>query len=125
MDEVAAAIREGRRGRFEDSWPPISWLGSVINPAAMKRFPREDRKFSVTGKCTHCGLCARLCPVGNIAMEDGTPRWQGRCEQCFGCINWCPTAAIETGWTTRGRPRYHHPEVKAADLCIRKPEARA
>lgn len=123
MDEIAAAIREGRRGRFEDSWPPISWLASWISPAAMKRFPREDRKFRVTEKCTHCGLCARICPVGDIVMQDGTPRWQGRCEQCFGCINWCPAAAIETGWTTQGRPRYHHPDVKAADLCIRKSEA--
>jgi ferredoxin len=119
LDSIAAALHAGRRGVFEDSWPPLSWIGAWLNPAAMKRFPREDKRFSVTDKCVHCGLCARLCPVSNIAMESGRPRWQGRCEQCFGCINWCPAGAIETGWITRGRRRYHHPDVKATEMCVR------
>lgn len=119
LDAIATAVREGRRGHYEDSWPPVSWLGAWMSPMALKRFPREDKRFSVTDKCIHCGLCARVCPVGNIRMESGTPRWQGRCEQCFGCINWCPKEAIETGWITRGRRRYHHPEVKAEEMCVR------
>lgn len=119
MDFIASAVREGRRGHYEDSMAPVSWFARWLSPMALKRFPREDRKFTVTNECIHCGLCARVCPVGNIAMQEGTPHWQGRCEQCFGCINWCPKSAIEFGRMTKGRRRYHHPEVKAEEMCLR------
>jgi len=36
------------------------------------------------------------------------------------CIQWCPVEAIQVGKRTRGRRRYHHPEVTAHDLCLRE-----
>ena len=45
------------------------------------------------GRCARCGLCARICPVGNIALKD-LPVFAGRCEICMRCVSFCPAGAI-------------------------------
>jgi len=75
-----------------------------------------DEAFTVTGACTGCGLCERLCPVGNIALVDGKPAWLHHCEHCVACISWCPAAAIEYGEKTKRRTRYRNPQIKPAEL---------
>jgi Pyruvate/2-oxoacid:ferredoxin oxidoreductase delta subunit/flavodoxin len=78
----------------------------------------QDRKFEATDACTRCGVCARVCPVSNIELTDGRPRWLGHCEQCFACIHWCPAAAIQIrGKATAKRGRYHHPDVTLDDIA--------
>ena len=119
VGEIAAAVNRGERGRIEDSVPPFNWVGALANRAGLSRFRGADRKFIVQSQCTHCGLCARVCPVENIRMENGTPVWQHRCEQCMACLQWCPVEAIQFGKATVGRRRYHHPDCKAADVCLR------
>ena len=44
-------------------------------------------------KCTACGLCSRLCPVGNIAMN-GSPEWSDQCQTCMRCLCFCPVGAV-------------------------------
>lgn len=75
-----------------------------------------DRKFTVDERCTSCGVCAEVCPVGNIRLEAGRPTWLHRCEQCMACIHLCPTEAIQAGPETEKRKRYRHPAVKVASL---------
>lgn len=86
-------------------YPPSSWYA-----------PQMDRSFWTDGKCNGCALCARICPAQNIKMRGGKPTWRHRCEQCMTCIQWCPQEAIQHGKNTPHYPRYHHPEVKVADL---------
>jgi len=118
---IAGAVRRGERGAMEDSRPPFAWLACVVYRRASARFHRADRRFHATDACTRCGLCEKLCPVENIRLVDGRPEWQHRCEQCMACIQWCPVEAIQVGKRTRGRRRYHHPEVAPRDLCLRDP----
>ncbi len=61
-------------------------LSGVLNALARRRIPREDSKFSVSGGCDGCGVCARVCPAGNISLKNGRPTWKGRCEQCGACF---------------------------------------
>ncbi len=75
-----------------------------------------DRGFWVDEKCNGCGICSRICPVSNIRMLESEPVWQRRCEQCFACLQWCPPKALQFGSNTVGRKRYHHPDVKLADM---------
>jgi ferredoxin len=96
-------------------------LTGIVNPLARLFVGAEDKKFRVSGACSHCGVCARACPAGNIALDNGTPVWLHRCDQCGACVNWCPNAAI-SGTCLAARARRPEPGITAADMSIDKGE---
>jgi len=79
-------------------------------------FKKKDEYFNVNDKCLHCEVCKKVCPVNNIEMVEGRPKWKHNCEQCMACIQWCPSQAIEYSNKTQNRKRYSHPEVKVQDI---------
>jgi ferredoxin len=113
--EIAAVIRERRTLRdTETDWkvrilrfahPIFVWLSSS-----------EDRKFSVLDSCSGCTTCEKVCPVGNITIENKRPLWHHSCEMCFACVNFCPTKSIQMGEKTQQHGRYHHPDVMVRDM---------
>ena len=80
----------------------------------------RDFNFLSTEVCNHCGLCANVCPVQNIRMQEGRPLWQGKCQLCLACLHWCPTQAVQYRNKTAKRRRYHHPEVVVADVVPKR-----
>ena len=48
-------------------------------------------------KCTHCGQCSQKCPVKNIRMDGGKPKFGFRCIWCLRCIYACPVHALKPG----------------------------
>lgn len=84
--------------------PIAAWLGKGF---------RADEK-----RCNQCGLCVKLCPVGNISFNPpAVPTWAGKCEQCLRCVNYCPKKAIKPQrWSWLYQPSYRCPEVSADDL---------
>lgn len=44
-------------------------------------------------RCTHCGACVRLCPVGAIAPGDELHTDAGICIRCCACVKGCPMEA--------------------------------
>ena len=99
----------------------FAWLGAAVNRRGVEEFRKAGPKFRVDPSCTHCGICAKVCPVGNIVMKDGRPTWSDKCEQCMACLQWCPVEAIQFGRRTAGRRRYRHPEFKASDFFLKTP----
>lgn len=82
-----------------------------------------DRNFTVSDACNGCGICAKVCPVGNIVIADGKPVWQRRCEHCLACYNWCPRQAIAGGITKKGY-FYRHPGVTLQEFIQRTSKER-
>ncbi len=45
-------------------------------------------------RCTRCGKCMEVCPMGSINANDGIPAFSGICIKCQACRRICPTGAI-------------------------------
>ena len=80
-----------------------------------KLVPHCDNGFDVNEACTGCGICAKVCPSGNIKINDGKPEWHNSCENCLACYVWCPQKAI-CGEMVKYNPNVHHTGVKLADM---------
>jgi ferredoxin len=101
-------------------WLKIAGVDEKTELSFLESRQLMDRGFQADEKCTGCRICSRICPVGNINMVDNRPKWQHHCEQCFACLQWCPREAVQFGGKTFHRKRYHHPEVRIADMVVSK-----
>jgi len=80
-------------------------------------FHYKEKQLRASDACTGCGLCAQLCPVGNIIILEGKPEFSHQnCTNCLACLHWCPNAAIDCDKQTARRGRFHHPDVNAGEL---------
>jgi ferredoxin len=110
VDEITDLVNRGHHAKL--AWSPLaSLVHGVMYPRFIAGVHDADRKFTVDGRCTGCGICAEVCPAGNIRLEGDRPAWLHRCEQCMACIHLCPAGAIQAGQKTENRTRYRHPEV--------------
>jgi len=121
VGEIVRIVRAGER-HLEKGGPFDRVLSravfSLLGRAFVEHGRTRDRLFTAEPTCTSCGICAHVCPVENVRLVEGRPKWLGHCEQCFACIHFCPVAAIQVqGKRTRLRGRYHHPDVTADDIA--------
>ncbi len=66
----------------------------------------SSKKFTASEKCIGCGKCEKLCPMNNITLENGKPKWHNNCTHCMACISYCPAECIEYGKVSVGKRRY-------------------
>lgn len=92
----------------------------MMNQNFTKKYNDMDKDYNVSENCTGCGLCSKVCPVGNIEMSDGTPTFKHHCEQCVACIHVCPQKALNYKNKTQKRKRYIHPDITVRDLIVQK-----
>ena len=119
VEAVAAAIRRNRVG-ISPKHKPVSFIfvgptgvgkTELVKQLAQDLFNSPDapyyRPLGLDGepkvflkakpktdldKCTRCGVCASLCPMGSINPDDVT-EVAGICIKCHSCVRNCPTGA--------------------------------
>jgi ferredoxin len=122
--EMAEIVKARQSAKLAASNGLVNFLFSTLmHKPSVTHFREADKKFFTTDKCNGCGTCAKVCPAGNVAMENRKPVWQHRCEQCMACLQWCPQEAIEFGKVTVGRRRYRHPDFTAKDFMLEQRNA--
>ena len=91
-------------------YTPRDRAGGGINILKVK--PKTDGD-----KCTKCGLCAEICPMGSISRDDPSAV-EGICIKCCACVKKCPAGAkyyddegylyhqheLEEGYARRAEP---------------------
>ena len=109
--EVGDDIVHYRRGRNELTKGPFPRLYSYVIGAYFNRYMISDKRLAVSSElCSHCGLCASVCPTGNIfCQHNQLPvfRHEDRCTNCLACYHHCPHHAIQYGSITRKRGQYY------------------
>lgn len=105
IEAFARQVLAGERVYRVEEGPLAALKSGPVN-FGFNRFAVSTRAFWVTDACVRCGRCAKDCPAGAIALENGRPVWSGQCFQCMRCINACPQQAIQYGKGTAGRKRY-------------------
>ena len=85
----------------------LAWLKTYLVNPGFNRSATDDSKYCVTEACVHCGKCVETCPLKNITLEEGRPKWHGHCTMCMGCYHHCPVNAIQYGKATEGKGQYY------------------
>ncbi|MBC3803333.1 iron-sulfur protein [Acetobacterium fimetarium] len=114
--EIARQINAQHRNYFDGSDGWSSHLQSLLFSQLGKNILFRKKSFAATHECVGCGICKRVCPVNNIAINDGRPVWQDHCVRCLACFHWCPVKAVSVGKVFSQRHQYHHPEISVGDM---------
>ena len=85
----------------------LAWLKTYLVNPGFNRSATDDSKYLSTEACIHCGKCVEACPLKNITLEEGRPKWHGHCTMCMGCYHHCPVNAIQYGKATVGKGQYY------------------
>lgn len=115
LEEIAGEIN-GRVRRLEHAGRTFS--GTTVNSKLFFPIATAAVKQNVnTEKCIGCGICAKVCSNGNIAVIDKKAKVGPHCTQCLACVHFCPQQAMEIRHRpTKKENQYHHPDVKVKDL---------
>jgi len=120
--ELAALGSGTPAAAFRQPLPRGNW-GELIDPiwtVVYRAFAGYMRgKLRADDQCVACGLCARICPVGNIELAHGRPCFLDTCVLCMRCIHACPQQAIQIGQATVGKFRWHGPKGDFRPVTLR------
>jgi ferredoxin/protein involved in ribonucleotide reduction len=73
-----------------------------------------SQKFIVNDACIQCGTCVKVCPRGNISLED-KPVFGNNCEGCYACLHICPNNAICIK-NEKSVKRWKNPDVSVKEI---------
>lgn len=111
LEAIAGRILARDRGEFDvhlGSFPRLKT--SVVYPL-FRKWGVNTKKWHYTDACIGCGKCASACPVDNIAMVEGHPRWGTDCTSCCACYHVCPTRAAQYGSVTRKAGQFYNESI--------------
>ena len=91
---------------------PIPWFFTKVVGGFFEKVLITDKRFHVDkDRCVKCGICANVCPVGDIKGGHGSfPEWLHHkdCLTCFTCYHHCPHHAIEFGHQPQKKGQYYY-----------------
>lgn len=65
---------------------PLGAVYGLMNKISLTRLSVDQ------ARCTHCGVCARICPMGLDPVRESR---SAECIRCFACVASCPGEAVK------------------------------
>jgi ferredoxin len=114
LRRIVADIQARRKLTAEVSsgWRLITAIMQVVKKTTMK--DTQAQNYLVNESCTSCGICAQVCPSGNISVSDKVV-FSDHCECCLGCVHLCPQNAIHLK-QEQSAERWRNPDVSLHEL---------
>ena len=114
LDLIISDIRQRRRFiNYSDKEKKIK--GDEWREYYLPQLSELSKNFHVDhDKCVKCGICAKVCPMGNISY-DPWPEFGTNCLLCGACRQNCPRSAIR--WKgEKDTYQYRHADITVADI---------
>ena len=112
LKAICEDLRERKTGISHLTEGPLPWFFTHIVGGFFEHVLITDKRFHVVEeRCVKCGICANVCPVGDISGGKGKkPVWlhHDDCLTCFSCYHHCPHHAIEFGRQTQKKGQYYY-----------------
>ncbi len=99
--------------------PTITGADRMLSSAFQKGFwtlnnGSKGKTYRIDDRCTRCGICAKVCPTGNIVVNAAVD-FGDRCEVCLACVHACPTNALHME-KEKGAARFRNPNVTLQEI---------
>lgn len=107
-DVIYDGLEDSEKGVFVNVGK-FAWFKTKLIYPLFKRWGISTKKWHSTAACIGCGKCAGACPLGNVDMKDGAPRWGKNCCSCLACYHVCPRHAVAYGKITAKKGQYYLP----------------
>lgn len=75
---------------------------------------KQGQNYILNSKCTKCGVCAKVCPVGNVIVAEKV-QFNDKCISCQACVHQCPQNAIHVK-REKSAKRWRNPEVSLKEI---------
>lgn len=110
IQEISEGIIEGSE-TVDVVRGSLAWIKTYLVYPLFKRWGVFPNKWHSTPSCVGCGICAKVCPLGNVSMTpQRKPKWGNKCCSCVACYHSCPRHSVEYGNMTGKKGQYLHPE---------------
>lgn len=102
--------------------PQPTQEGKELYERVRKRFQEHPElnngeTIIMSERCSGCGICTKVCPIGNIVLEKGkAKRLSQICDFCLACVHNCPFHAIELRIDKNPDVRYRHQDITLKDI---------
>ena len=84
----------------------------------------EVLETTMTGKyhilvgddCSDCRFCLKVCPRGNITINENGPAIGDDCDFCLGCVQHCKTYTLTINDELNPNERYINPNIRISEI---------
>ena len=116
-ENLAQIVKDVQNRKVEvDIKSPIKGsMSDLLYKMQISMQKSKYKQFEVEDSCIGCKTCSKVCPVGNITMENNRPKYDTKCIGCFSCTNNCPVNAIRVK-NERSKARFRNKNVSLKEI---------